>query len=207
MRSKKIARLIYDIGDWLAKIIMLHLIWLVFTLAGLIIFGLMPATAAMFTVLRKWLTKEEVPMFRTFLKAYQSSFKEKNFLGLIYVGLGLFLYTDFKISYMVIQSSFLHVLIWVICVFYLTMLAFSFPIYAHYNLKTIDYLKQTFLIILSSPIQIVLLFITFTILYALFYYLPVIFIFAGSTMIALPVMWLGLRLFNKFEENLEVAEE
>ncbi len=42
--------------EWITKIAYLNLLWLGFTLLGLIIFGIFPATAATFTVARKWVT-------------------------------------------------------------------------------------------------------------------------------------------------------
>lgn len=195
----------YKMGDWLAKLIYLHLIWLLFTLLGLIIFGFMPATVAMFSIMRKWIMKEDVPIFKYFLQTYKTCFVEKNILGGIYFLTGLILYLDFIISYTKIQWLPLHVVVWGLCILFALMIAFSFPVYAHLELNKVNYLKQTFLIVLSSPVEALLMFIIFIILFYVFLFIPIFFIFCGSTMIGFPIMWLGLRAFQKIEKKANAA--
>lgn len=200
----KIGNLVYKVGDNLAKFIYLHLIWLLFTIVGLVIFGIMPATAAMFSILRKWLRGEEIPIFKTFLRLYKSYFIKQNILGFIYMLAGLFLYVDFVVSYTKIQWLPLHVLIWIVCVFYIIVLAFSMPVFVNYELNIKDYLKQTLLIVLSSPLETLLIIVSILLLYYVFLLVPVLFIFSGSTIVALPLMWIALRAFKKIEEKARV---
>lgn len=204
MGQTRIADLVYTMGDWIAKFIYLHIIWLLFTLLGLVVFGIMPATAAMFSVMRKWLMKDDVKIFNHFLESYKAYFVEKNILGIVYFLVGLFLYYDFMISYTKIQWSFFHVIIWTVCVVYLIMLAFSMPIYVHFNLKKTNYLKQVFLIVILSPMEALSLLFVLIILFYLFLFIPVLFIFSGSTLIGFPIMWLGLRAFKKIEKKAKV---
>lgn len=47
----------------------------VFTLLGLGVFGIMPATAALFAVMRKWIQgQDNVPVLKTFWQEYKGEF-------------------------------------------------------------------------------------------------------------------------------------
>ncbi|GAA3329844.1 hypothetical protein GCM10020331_079970 [Ectobacillus funiculus] len=61
-------------------------------------FGFMPATVALFTIVRKWLMKEiDIPIWRTFLTVYKKMNSEKsNILGLILAVGGALIYVDFQ---------------------------------------------------------------------------------------------------------------
>jgi uncharacterized membrane protein YesL len=52
----KITKPIVTLCDWVAKLAYVNLLWFLFTAAGLLIFGFMPATVALFTRLH--------PLFR-----------------------------------------------------------------------------------------------------------------------------------------------
>ncbi|MGY0702716.1 DUF624 domain-containing protein [Bacillus subtilis] len=41
--------------EWIMRFAYTNLLWLFFTLLGLGVFGIMPATAALFAVMRKWI--------------------------------------------------------------------------------------------------------------------------------------------------------
>lgn len=57
---------------WVMRLAYLNLLWLLFTLAGLGVAGLMPATAAMFTVTREWVKgNPDASVFSVFLRAYK----------------------------------------------------------------------------------------------------------------------------------------
>ncbi|MBO1913821.1 DUF624 domain-containing protein, partial [Microvirga sp. 3-52] len=56
-------------GEWLAKLLHVQVIWILFCLIGLFIGGIFPATFTMFSIIRKWIMKQDdFPVFKTFLK-------------------------------------------------------------------------------------------------------------------------------------------
>ncbi|GAF20232.1 hypothetical protein JCM19046_4941 [Bacillus sp. JCM 19046] len=57
---------LYTWSDWAMRMAYLNIIWLLFTAIGLFLFGFMPATVALFTLVRKQLLKQDVPVFKTF---------------------------------------------------------------------------------------------------------------------------------------------
>ncbi|HET7616371.1 MAG TPA: DUF624 domain-containing protein, partial [Bacillales bacterium] len=82
--------------EWLTRLAYINILWLLFTLAGLVVFGFGPATNAMFALMRKWLLypEEDVPVWKTFYRIYRSEFVRSNVLTSIVFLLGVILYFD-----------------------------------------------------------------------------------------------------------------
>src|SRR5690625_1995366 len=63
---------LYRICEVITKFAYVNILWFVFTLLSLIIFGFMPATVALFSVTRKWVMGDmDVPVFSTFWGTYR----------------------------------------------------------------------------------------------------------------------------------------
>ena len=75
MRDKGVMAMMYGACEAIMKIAWLNGIWVLFTLGGGIVFGWAPSTAAMFTVVRKWLLgRPDAPLFKTFYQTYKKEF-------------------------------------------------------------------------------------------------------------------------------------
>src|SRR5699024_12866531 len=73
---------IIDMGNWLFKFIYLLTLWIIFSILGLGVFGIFPASASVFTVARKCLEDgEDVPIFQTFFLSCKSIFFQVSGLG------------------------------------------------------------------------------------------------------------------------------
>src|SRR4051794_15867366 len=82
-RKMKLNGNVYKYCDWIMKFGYLNLLWMLFTLTGLIIFGFMPATISLFTITRAWIRgNTDIPIWSTFLKVYKSEFVKSNKVGL-----------------------------------------------------------------------------------------------------------------------------
>ena len=137
----------------------INILWILFTLVGLVIFGIFPATAAMFAVTRKLIKDEEkFDIFPAFWTSFRSEFLRTNGLGFIFLASSYFFYFDFY--FLQLNSGELQflfpVLIFILISGILTLL-FFFPVYAHFNLKFFQYIKQSFLIAITSPIEVITL--------------------------------------------------
>jgi uncharacterized membrane protein YesL len=64
---------LYGFLDWPARLAGLNLLWLLGVLAGLVLFGLAPATAALYTVLRAYVLDRSPRMWRDFWAAWRAS--------------------------------------------------------------------------------------------------------------------------------------
>ena len=97
MRDKGVMAMMYGACEAIMKIAWLNGIWVLFTLGGGIVFGWAPSTAAMFTVVRKWLLgRTDAPLFKTFYQTYKKEFFKANGLGLILITAGTILFVNYQ---------------------------------------------------------------------------------------------------------------
>ncbi|GGA72725.1 DUF624 domain-containing protein [Salinicoccus roseus] len=116
---------------------------------GLGIFGLFPAAAAMFAIVRKWIILGErdfnvLPMFWEF---YRQDFFKLNGFALLFYAFGFFLYFDAAFLFLD-SGSFQYLIprVLLLIIAYLIILLFFFPVFAHYNFKFFQYIKRAFLL-------------------------------------------------------------
>ncbi|WP_279326382.1 YesL family protein [Bacillus litorisediminis] len=83
----------------MVRLVWTNLLWMAFTIMGAGVFGIMPATVAMFTVTRKWKLKEfDFSIRKLFIATYKREFVRSNIIGLIFSIIGVLLYIDLKIA-------------------------------------------------------------------------------------------------------------
>jgi uncharacterized membrane protein YesL len=185
------------------KLAYLNLLWILFTFIGLVAFGFFPATAALFTVVRKWLLRDEKEsVFTAFWHTYKKEFFKSNGCGFIFTVIGYILYYDFTFIGMNSgKLTFLVPVIVLILIWYMITLFFFFPVYVHYDLPLLKVLKQSLLIALTSPLGLIQMTAACGLLYGIVSLLPgMIPLFTGSAL-AFAMMWIGLRAFEKVERK------
>ncbi|WHY75046.1 DUF624 domain-containing protein [Fictibacillus enclensis] len=139
---------LFNCCEWIVRITYANLLWILFTAAGLGVFGIMPATAALFAVVRKWLMKEEFPIGFTFLHYFKKEFKTSNLAGFLLGICGILLYADYHFlltasgAFRIRAAALLLLFLFCYC---LTVL-FFFPVFVHYELDLFGYIKTAFLI-------------------------------------------------------------
>lgn len=75
----------YRFCEWVMRLAYLNLLWIGFSLAGAVVFGLAPATAAMFAVTRQWVMgNTDIPVFQTFFQTFKKEWAKSSVLGLFY---------------------------------------------------------------------------------------------------------------------------
>ncbi|WP_112182338.1 MULTISPECIES: YesL family protein [Paraliobacillus] len=156
------------IGELGLKLFYLNLLWFFFSLLGLIIVGVFPATAAMFNVLRKLIIEsEDTPIFKTFWEGYKTSLIKSNIIGYISLVIGFVLIIDIRVIQQ-LDSSILNQIItislYVILVIYALINFYLFPIFSHYELKILEYFKYSIILVLAKPLQTVFLLLGFIVL-------------------------------------------
>lgn len=184
------------------RLVYVNLLWIAFTLIGFGVLGFFPATIAMYSVCRKWVMGEQdIPIFKTFIHSYKSELGKGNMLGLCLVATLYILWVDYRVL-QTAGDGFLYniaYLFFLLIVFYGGFLLFFFPMYVHYELKVRHLVKNTFLIVIASPLTTIVM-IT---LGLLVYYLSlsisgVLLFFSGST-IAFFSMRISYRVFQKVD--------
>lgn len=137
---------------WVMRLAYVNVLWILFSLAGLVVFGLMPATAAMFSVAREWAKgNTDVPVFSVFIRTFKKEWGAAQLLGLILVTAGLFLFADIRIAAQMNQPVLVNVFMSIGLIFVFVLL-YVFPVFSHFDVKLRQVLSISFLIAFSRPL-------------------------------------------------------
>ncbi|MHC8517238.1 YesL family protein [Sporosarcina sp. ITBMC105] len=184
----------------------INILWIVFTLIGLVAFGIFPATSSMFVVVRKLIKEEEsFKIFPAFWNAFRADFLKVNGFGLLFLTISYFFFFDF---YFLQQNSgklqFLYPILIFILISGTVTFLFFFPVYAHFNLKFFQYIKQSFLIAITSPIEVILIGATAVGIYFITTFIPgIIPLFPGSVFAYVATL-ISFRAFARIETRKNV---
>ncbi|MCY8166830.1 YesL family protein [Bacillus spizizenii] len=195
--------------EWIMRFAYTNLLWLVFTLLGLGVFGVMPATAALFAVMRKWIQgQDNVPVLKTFCREYKAEFFRSNLIGAVLAIIGLIIYIDLAFIY---PSHFLlHVLRFAIMIFgflFVSMLFYVFPLLVHFDWKKRLYVKFSLLLSVAYlQYTLVMLALTVALLFLLAY-LPGIVPFFSVSLISYCHMRIVYAVLLKVEQQDGVPQK
>ncbi|ADU94250.1 YesL family protein [Geobacillus sp. Y412MC52] len=205
MRTGLLDGKLYWACEWITRLAYINLLWLFFTVLGLVILGIAPATVALFTIVRKWLLfhDSDVPVLKTFVRTYKGEFWRANRIGLLLMAVAYIFYIDLLyIVHVPMEWRFpFSVALLVILIFYAVTLLYVFPIYVHYELRFWQYIKYAFLIGMANPFMTLVMLISVGALFVLLMYIPGLIPFFSISSLALVVMSGALRVFRKTEEK------
>jgi uncharacterized membrane protein YesL len=173
-------------------------------------FFLIPASAAMFAVARKWVMGDvDVPLFKTFFRNYKENYKQSMLGGLIFLALG-FMIVQCIIFYsgmdgIVRLLSFLFISF---CFVYAAALINFLCMTVHFEMKLIQLVKNSFIMTLGQPFTSigslvtsgVIIWISFT---KFTFLIP---FFMGS-LCAIASFWYFYRSFQRIQDKAEKARE
>lgn len=195
---------IYSIAEWIYRLAFVNLLWILFTLLGLVVFGLFPATMSMFSVIRKWVLGEPDPqIFRTFLKHYKRDFFKSNFIGLNVTITGMIIYMYIQYIGATLDSVLIYTHIPLYFFMVITILTFLYlpPVFVHYDVGLFQVLKNSFIIMIMNPIYTIVLVVSVLIVIYVLKYIPgALFFFGGST-VSLTMMRICYRAFQYLENR------
>ncbi|MFH0346814.1 YesL family protein [Bacillus vallismortis] len=195
--------------EWVMRFAYTNLLWLFFTLIGLGLFGIMPATAALFAVMRKWVQgQDNIPVLKTFWREYKAEFLCSNLIGAVLVIIGLIIYIDLAFIY---PSHFLlHVLRFAIMIFgflFVSMLFYVFPLLVHFEWKKRLYVKFSLLLSVAY-LQYTLVMLALTVaLFFLLAYLPGIIPFFSVSLISYCHMRIVYAVLLKVERQEDETQK
>ncbi|WP_049568027.1 YesL family protein [Nonomuraea sp. SBT364] len=185
---------------WMAQ---LNLLWIVFTLAGGVVFGIGPATLAAYALARRHAQGESIQAWAEFRDAYRREFARGSLLVLPVAVLAVVLVGNYL--YFLTLGPDLGV--WRLATFVaLLVLAgvgtFLGPLYAHYDLPIRGYIPKASLLALTRPASTVLLLFA---LWAIVYVTMTLPVLAPVISIGAWIhinTWLCLRFFQENEARL-----
>jgi uncharacterized membrane protein YesL len=200
----KMAERLNDMCIRILQLVYINLLWVVFTLLGLVLIGIGPATLAMFTVLRQWIRgNTDIPIFPTFWDTYRTGFKEAAAIGVFYIIVGWILYIDL----LYVQSFFLRALLFVVSFAYIVSLCYIFPIVAHYDWKSIVLKVKCSVVFGISYLQYtLLLLIVLAFVYFILFMYPGVLTFFGISIGCYIIMWLTNQVFMRIEMQAGIQE-
>jgi len=107
-----------------------NVLWIIFTLLGLVLFTIGPATIALLSVQNEFLCgNDDVSVFSTFISSFKLHFKEASVFGIIYVFAGIVLITNIY----GFNTFFPRLFFGIISFFYLLSLIYIGPIIMRQN--------------------------------------------------------------------------
>jgi uncharacterized membrane protein YesL len=207
----KVINYLFDkIANMVAFLAYLQLLWLLFILAGLGVFGFFPSTTAMFTVLKRWIEGErDIPVFYAFWYTYKSNFFKANGLGLVITALGYVCYIDYRFFFVeeLMDSIALKIMVGIFIYLFITVCVYLMPVYVYFRFRFLEYFKYSFLFSLSMPFKTFGILVILYLLYAVMLYFPGLFLFFGGSVPGYLLMWFMHQMIGKLVGESESAEE
>lgn len=202
MKRNTIMGVLYQSGLWLARMMLLQLLWFVFTILGLGVLGFFPALAAVSNIIYTWFNRHvDIKINKNFFSFYKKNFVKSNLTGWIITFFIYFLYMDLKISQIYIQIPLLHYLIIIIILIVITIAVYIFTIQSRYELTILNSFKQSFFISMSSPKETIGILISIVIIFYFYSYFPFMAVLMGIPFVMIPVVWLSYRACKKIEKK------
>ncbi|WP_026692545.1 YesL family protein [Peribacillus kribbensis] len=194
---------LFALTEWITRFAYVNLLWIGFSIIGLVLLGFFPATAAMFTVIRKWMMGErDIPVYKTFLGAYKGEFLRSNGLGFILVlASGLIMADLYFMKNNTQIASIFHIPLYLFMIAVILTSLYAFPVFVHYNVKSFQIIKNAFFIMLINPIHNIIMLLGLTAIYFIVKTLPGLLFFFGGSIAASIIMSSCYLAFQRVESK------
>jgi uncharacterized membrane protein YesL len=201
MNMKGIAAWYIHLGMFGFNLFLLNMLWVAFSFLGLFVLGVFPATVALFAVTRKLVMEpQEVSILKLFWNTFKVEFLKANLLGYVISIVGVILYINLRVLQQ-LDSSLLHhslmIVTFVITLVYLLTIIYVFPVFVHFELKMVQYLKFSLFLAIGRPIQTIIMIIGLGIVLFLFLQIPGLIPVFGASLISLIIMKIASLSFPK----------
>ncbi|QGH36027.1 DUF624 domain-containing protein [Gracilibacillus salitolerans] len=189
------------LGNLGFNLILLNILWITFSLLGLIVFGFFPSTVALFAVIRKFILEDEdIPVLPEFIKQFKNEFMKSNLMGYSVTFIGVFLFLDFKIVQQ-ISNDYLQMmmfnLILVIGIFYAISILYIFPLYVHFDFKLIQYFRYACILTIARPFHTIMLIAFLGAILFIYMYIPALILLFGISLFCFVVMKIAALSFPR----------
>ncbi|WP_420490119.1 YesL family protein [Neobacillus drentensis] len=169
----------FTITERVSNLFFLNLLWIV---ACLPVFTIIPSTAAMFGVFREWVTKKETSIFRLFFQKFKENFKQSMvlelawlfYLGIAYANLSIL--DHFNGMFRTVILSILITIGFLLVI----MSIYMVTIMVHYNLSIQTLWKNSFLLSLTCFPSTFIIIMIVCVMATITYFLPIVLTFVFS---------------------------
>ncbi|SFL47976.1 YesL family protein [Salibacterium qingdaonense] len=193
----------FSICEWLARLAVINMFWLLFTAAGLGLFGWAPATAAAFAVMRSAFLnggladQDTRSVFREFKSVFQNEFVPANIIGFLLLwGGALLILSGWSMEAMEVSLLPRLVLIGAASMFLLVLLL-VFPVRTHMETSIQGAVRYSLMIGLANLPSMFIVLISVALMLVLFVMIPGVLVFYGASLPAAAVMFMSLKIFSK----------
>jgi uncharacterized membrane protein YesL len=191
--------------DKAVKLVWLNCLWVIFTLLGGILLGIMPATASVSFLVRKMIKNEEVEnVFQEFWRCYKESFKSSNLIGVCFWVVGLFLFFD--ITFLIQSEGMLAIVfltgVFVLLFIFCGVLLHFFPIYSRFEMKVMEYIKLAFVLTMTRPVTTIFMVVWLFVVTILSIEFSVLIPLLFNVLILLGINWLSIVRIEKKDDEL-----
>ncbi|MGD6969090.1 YesL family protein [Rossellomorea vietnamensis] len=200
---------LYSLTEWITKFAFLNFLWIAFSLLGVILFGLLPSTVALFTVLRKWMMGEtEFPLLPLFWNTYKAEFFKSNLLGGIFFLLGGLMYLNLEFMNANENQGLqvVHIPLYLIILAISMTVLYTIPVYVHYNIGLLQVFKNAFLIMLLNPLPNLMILVGTASTLFVMNALPALLLFFGASFTGAIIMAASYLAFQKIEKKQKEAQ-
>ncbi len=171
----------YKISEWIMRFSVTNILWIICSLpfwylfliplftfttreelfTGLFVsaiaapFIFFPATAAMFTLPRKWVMGEvDVPLFKTFFRGYKENYVKSMLGGLMYTGIFVVIGVDYQVYLSGLEGLQLlsYIFLGIGILLFISLFNF-FSMITHYHMRTFQLVKNAILITIGRPFR------------------------------------------------------
>ena len=195
--------------EWVAKMAYLNILWLLFSLVGLVLFGFFPATMAMFAIIRQWLLGNIYEWnIKLFLKIYRQEFWKSNLIGAVFLVIIFLSYVNFQ--YIAYYESAIHQLIkiplLVVMMLIVVAILYVMPVYVHYDISLKEVFKYAVYLMLLHPLANLGMIISLAVVLLSFALLPNTAIFFLGSVTAYIIMRTCLHIFTNLSEKQAILQ-
>lgn len=183
------------------------MLWCLFSLLGLGILGIMPATVSLFTVVRKWLQNQDdhLPILNIFWHTFRQVFWKANGIGILIGGIGYFI----SINYLLLLGAadgalqfVIAVLIVMTSLLFVVLVLYIIPVYTYFEMTFSTYFTLAVLIGISFPLQTITMLIAVLCWYFVLCFIPGFIPFFSVSVFSTMTMWMSMNIFHKIGKRL-----
>lgn len=192
---------VYKITRVVYQLLQLNVLWLLYVLRGWIIFGLYPATTALFAVIRQLDRADRtILIYPTFKKYFHQEFKLSNTIGLPTLSVGYLLlvcYQFLAAGQLPMYLSVRYIVLFALMIL-LVHTTYLFPIISHYQFARLsDYWKLPIVFGLGYIGRTIILFLLLALSYYAFIQWSILIPFLGISVNSFIVYQLTKGLLKK----------